>query len=231
MLRTFLDKLFQSVQRYWQLYLLGVFALFFLMRLHWSFRVLAATVFLLAALVAIVGAFISIFDRLTSDGSEPLFLRRIAERADAARTRITELRAEARTIEKKINELQRFSSEGANGSGKQWGKSLLLLEGYTAELSLRKAKTDFYSRSLMTLNDLDNKWRQERRLNELQSGLEKLRSPNSVGERNQMLALRAELSKEQDLLKSYKQLSKRLDKSDSLENTKQLRKELERLLN
>ncbi len=231
MLRTFLDKFFRSIQRYWQLYVLFVIGLFVLMRFHWAFRVIAAVVFVLAILVALLGAVIAVADLISGSGSEPQFLKRLADRAETARLRISELREESRGIETKVRELDALAQNEQLPSGKQWGKSMLLLEGYRAELSLRQAKIDFYTRSLHTLTNLAEKWRQERRLNELQSGLEKLKSPTSAEEQLQMRSLKAELAQEEDLLKSYKELSKRLDKSDSLENAQSLRKELERLLN
>ncbi len=231
MLRTFLEHVFQSIQRYWQLYLLLVVSLFFLMRLHWSFRVLAATVFVFAALVAILGAIVAVIDSISGSNAEPAFLHNITERADMTRVRIADLRTEAREIEAKIEELTHLSGREEIPSGGQLGKRITLLHGYREELSLRQAKIDFYTRSLETLNNLDYKWRQEQRLNELQSGLEKLRTPSSREEQAQIRALKKDLAREQDLLKSYKQLSKRLDKSESLENAQSLRKELERLLN
>jgi len=230
MLRTLLDKIFNSIQRYWQLYLLFVVSLFLLMRMHWSFRVLAASVFVLAAVLAIVGAIVAVIDAV-SGTKEPQFLSHLFDRANAARKRIAALRAEARAIEKKIKELEGLSKKDGMASEKQWGKSLLLLEGYRGELSLRNAKIEFYSHSLKTLTELNSKWRQERRLNELQSGLDKLRSSMVPEEQKFMNELKRELSQEQELLKSYKELSKRLDKSKDLQNALQIRKELERLLN
>lgn len=231
MLRNFLDQVFRSVQRYWQLYLLLVLALFFLMRLHWSIRVLAAAVFVFVALIAILGAVVAVIDSMTDNGSEPQFLQRLVERANSARSRISELRKEAREIEIKIKELETLTETEKLTSGKQWGKSLALLTGYQEELALREAKAEFYARSMKTLTELNEKWRQERRLNELQNGLKQLRTPVGKDEQLKMRALKEDLTREQELLKSYKELSKRLDKSDSLANAQLLRKELERLLN
>jgi len=231
MLRTFLDNVFQSIQRYWQLYLLVVVGLFFLMRLHWIFRVLAAAVFVFAALIAILGAVVAVMDSLTGTNAEPEFLLNIVARADMTRSRIADLRAEAREIEAKIEELVHLTGREDLPSGGQLGKRVTLLHGYREELSLRQAKIDFYTRSLQTLTNLDYKWRQEQRLNELQTGLEKLRTPAGPEEHAQIRLLKEDLLREQELLKSYKQLSKRLDKSDTLANTQQIRKELERLLN
>lgn len=233
MLRNFLDQFFRSVQRYWQLYLLLVLALFFLMRLHWSIRVLSAAVFVFVALIAILGAVVAVVDSMTDNGSEPQFLQRLVERANSARSRISELRKEAREIEIKIKELETLTETEKLTSGKQWGrgKSLALLTGYQEELALREAKAEFYARSMKTLTELNEKWRQERRLNELQNGLKRLRTPVGKDEQLKMLELKEDLTREQELLKSYKELSKRLDKSDSLANAQLLRKELERLLN
>ena len=231
MLRTFLDNCFHNIQRYWPLYLLVVIGLFIFMRFHWAFRVLAAIVLMLTICIALLGAVVAVIDSIAGSKSEPQFLKRLADRAGAARLRISELRSASRAIETKVLELEALAKNEQLASGKQWGKSMLLLEGYKTELSLRQTKVDFYTRSLRTLTDLDQKWRQERRLNELQSGLEKLRSPTSPEEQLQMRSLKAELAQEEDLLRSYKELSKRLDKSDSLENAQSLRKELERLLN
>lgn len=231
MLRNFLDQVFRSVQRYWQLYLLLVLGLFFLMRLHWSIRVLAAAVFVFVALIAILGAVVAVIDSMTDNGSEPQFLQRLVERANSARSRISELRKEAREIETKIKELETLTETEKLTSGKQWGKSLALLTGYQEELALREAKAEFYARSMKTLTELNEKWRQERRLNELQNGLKQLRTPVGKDEQLKMRALKEDLTREQELLRSYKELSKRLDKSDSLANAQLLPKELERLLN
>jgi len=231
MLRTFLDTFFLSIQRYWQLYLLLVIALFFMMRLHWSFRVLAAAVFLAFILIAIVGAIVAVSDSVRGVDVKPQFLQNIADRAEMTRNRISDLRSQVREIEAQIEELVNLAGREEPASGGQLGKRVTLLHGYKEELSLRQAKIDFYTRSLQTLTNLDFKWQQEQRLNELQTGLEKLRTSAGPEEQTQMRVLKEELAREQDLLKSYKSLSKRLDKSDSLETTRQLRKELERLLN
>ncbi|MFK8057690.1 MAG: hypothetical protein AB8F78_16305 [Saprospiraceae bacterium] len=207
MLRTFLDQIFNSVQRYWQFYVLGVLSLFFLMRLHWSFRVLAAIVFLLAVGIAILGAIIGVVDSFSSssDIAQPHTIKDIAQQVKLARARIADLEVERRRLEAKIQEGGSVSKSERLPSGAQSSKSAESPGSFRTKITLLQEKSAFYKHGLMKLSSL-----------QVLLG----KDPKSSNE----------LTKEEELLKSYKQLSKRLDKSDSLENAQLLRKELERLL-
>jgi hypothetical protein len=212
---------------------MALFGLFIIMRLHWGLRVLAAIVFVGICLLMILGAVLTVVDRFKQRSDvEPQFLQHLAERSQAARQQIGRLRAEAAEIEKSCQELIGLTHDPQQEPGESGAshKRKLLLQGYQQELSLRQAKLEFYSRSLQTLEELDKKWRIERRLNELQRDLGRLKSDSTRKDSLEMKQLRAELKSEENLLASYQELTKRLDRSESLENTRELRRELDILL-
>ena len=161
----------------------------------------------------------------------PGFLVRLNARAEQARDRIRTLNKQRQKILTSIEQLREFKGprDPSIPDGKQSSKTLALLDGFRDELALRATKLDFYKKSLRTLTDLENKWRQERRLNDLQRDLEKIRKPNEH-EVQQMKALRAELDYESDLLNTYQELSKRIDKAETVAGARDLRKDLDRLL-
>lgn len=229
-MRRIVDNSYDFAIRYWPGLLIGLLILTFLMRFHWSFRVLAAIVLIGIAFIALAGSFLAFRDMMLGNDSEPNFIRRLSEKASEARERIGSLSAEQQAIEEKIADLKSIREQVEHeGSGKQWGKSLALLKGYEEELAIRSTKLDFYRKSLKSLTELEEKWRQEEHLKELQVELEQLRKPDAL-ESAQMESLREELAYEKKLLTTYRSLSKELDKTDSLQGAQKLRVDLDRLL-
>ena len=233
MIRTFLDRVYEFVRLRWP-YLLGALAVVLVfMRAHWAFRVAALAILVVVVAITLLGAAVALYDLSAGGVREPQFLLRLAARSEQARERIRRLTAERTDIRERLGQLRAIGeagrAEGSDVSGKQWGKSLALLEGYERELELREAKLSFYRQSLRSLTELEDKWRQERRLNEMQRDLERLRKPNEA-EAERMRTLRAELAYEDELLSTYRQLSKRIDRADDLEKARGLRADLERLL-
>ena len=233
MIRSLLDRSYEFTRAHWPFLLGAVVLVARLMRVHWGFRVLAFALLALVAVVTVTGAVVALYDLGTGGVREPQFLLRLAARSEQARERIRKLTAERSDIKQRIGQLRQFGAagqrEGAEVSGKQWGKSLALLEGYERELELRSAKLEFYRQSLRSLTELEGKWRQERRLNELQRDLERLRKPNEQ-ETERMRTLRAELAYEDKLLTTYRELSRRIDQADDLTQARGVREDLDRLL-
>jgi len=229
-IRSFVDKTYAWLLGRWPLVLLFVVLVFVLMRLHWGFRVLAAVVLVAFCLLAFTGAIFALIDLLQGGVDEPRFLVRLRSRAEQARERIKSLNTQRKGIQQKITQLDAIGkSADGDGTGKQWSKSMALLSGYREELALRDTKLEFYRKSLDTLTDLEAKWRQERRLKELQRDLDQLRRPNKQ-EAGQMKALRAELDFESKLLSTYQDLSRRIDRVDTVEGAQGLKRDLDELL-
>ena len=233
MVRNFLDRVYDLARDYWPYLLIALAVTAVLMRVHWGFRVVALIAAVVVGVVLLLGAAMSVYDLSRGGVREPKFLLRLAARSEQARERILKLSSERSDIDERIAQLRGISrageQESAEVSGKQWGKSLALLEGYERERELRSAKISFYEQSLSSLTDLEAKWRQERRLNELQRDLERLRKPN-VAETERMKTLRAELAYEDKLLTTYRELSKRIDRADDIDAARGLRADLDRLL-
>lgn len=233
MIRKSLDRTYDFARANWP-YLLGlILVVALLMRVHWGFRVLALILLLAVAIVTVTGAIVALYDLSVGGVREPQFLLRLSARSEQARDRIRKLTTERVDIEQRISQLRQLgeagSRERAGVDGKQWGKSLALLEGYEREYELRSAKLEFYRQSLRSLTELEEKWRQERRLNELQRDLERLRKPNEQ-ETERMRTLRAELAYEDKLLTTYRDLSRRIDRADDLKQARGVREDLDRLL-
>ncbi len=226
MLRSYLAYLEDVVKRYWPGLLLVALAIFVLMRALWFMRVVALVLVSLILLTVLAGAGLALYNHLSGASREPRFLARLGERADRARGRIKKLVEEQKSIDRKIVELKALDPQA---SGKQWSKSLALLNGYEEELALRRTKVDFYRQSLRSLQELDQKWRQERKLNAMERDLEQLRTPNP-SETRRMKSLREELVLEYELLATYQTLSKRLDRADNVASAKSLRRDLDMLL-
>lgn len=233
MIRHLLDRSYDVTRAYWPFFLGVIVLVALLMRVHWGFRVLAFALLAIVAVITVTGAAVALYDLSTGGVREPKFLLRLAARSEQARERIRRLTAERTDIRQRIDQLRQFGAsgerEGTEVSGKQWGKSLALLEGYEREFELRSAKLEFYRQSLRSLTELEEKWRQERRLNELQRDLERLRKPNEQ-ETERMRTLRAELAYEDKLLTTYRDLSKRIDQADDLTQARGVREDLDRLL-
>ena len=229
-MRRLLDRVYGLVLRHWPIVLIAVALLLLAMRLHWSMRVVAATVFVVGALLAIAGAVLALYDLATGRQSEPKFLVRLRLRAQQARERIVQLEGEVAEIDQKVEQLRGLSARpDAEGSGQQYGKSLELIRGYGEERELRATKLAFYQRSHETLRRLERKWQQERRLKGLERDLDRLRRPREQ-DASEMTSLRGELAYEQRLLKTYQQLSRQLDEADTVASARELRTDLDRLL-
>lgn len=138
-------------------------------------------------------------------------------------------RLEINDIESNIEEINQQLSDASNLSPKNMEKSKQVLEGFTKEKDLRLAKSEFYQAAIKKLNMLLKNHQWAEGLEEKKNTLEGLRQ-HHYEDLATMEEIKYSVHAEEEYVHTIDSLSLKILDSTSLDDTKLVKEELEKII-